>query len=253
MSPCRLPSSEGVTVFGIWPDGIAWIGIVLIIGARLYTLWRETRDKNMRPDAVIFDIGNVLIEWNPERFYDSRLGAGRRRELFAAVDLHGMNERIDGGALFRETIYETAARHPEWEAEVRWWHDHWIDMASPRIEASIALITALQARDVPVFALTNFGVHSFAYAQTQYDFLGWFDRAYVSGQMGVTKPDPAIYAMVEADCGIDPARLIFTDDKAENIEVAASRGWQTHQFAGWKGWAARLVESGLLTNSEAGL
>ncbi len=207
----------------------------------------------MQVNAVIFDIGNVLIEWNPERFYDSRLGAERRKALFAAVDLIGMNDRIDGGALFRETVYDLAQAHPEWETEVRWWHDHWIDMASPRIEQSIALIPALQARGVPVFTLTNFGIHSFAYAQTQYDFLTWFDRFYVSGQMGVMKPDPAIFAMAEADCGLDPATLLFTDDKANNIAAAAARGWQTHHFTDWQGWAARLVQAGLLTEAEAGL
>jgi 2-haloacid dehalogenase len=207
----------------------------------------------LQPKAVIFDIGNVLIEWNPERFYDARLGEAGRRALFAEVDLHAMNDRVDAGGLFRETIYETAAANPKWETEVRWWYDHWIDMASPRIEGSIALIRVLQARGIPVFALTNFGIHSFAYAQTQYDFLSWFDHAYVSGHMGVIKPDPAIYAMVEADCGIAPGALLFTDDKPDNIAVAAGRGWQTHLFTGWQGWAARLVAEDLLTAGEAGL
>lgn len=207
----------------------------------------------LQPQAVIFDIGNVLIEWNPERFYDSRLGVDKRRAMFAAVDLHAMNDRIDAGALFRETIYETAAAHPEWETEVRWWFDHWIDMASPRIEHSIALLRALRAKGVPVFALTNFGIHSFAFAQTQYDFLSEFDRAYVSGHMGVIKPDPQIFAMVEQDCGLAPDRLIFADDRQDNIAAAAARGWRVHQFSTPTGWARRLVDEGLLTEQEAGL
>ncbi len=207
----------------------------------------------LQPQAVIFDIGNVLIEWNPERFYDSRLGEDKRRAMFAVVDLHAMNDRIDAGALFRETIYETAAAHPEWETEVRWWFDHWIDMASPRIEHSIALLRALRAKGVPVFALTNFGIHSFAFAQTQYDFLSEFDRAYVSGHMGVIKPDPQIFAMVEQDCGLAPDRLIFADDRQDNIAAAAARGWRVHQFSTPTGWARRLVDEGLLTEQEAGL
>lgn len=207
----------------------------------------------MRPEAVIFDIGNVLIEWNPERFYDGRIGPARRAALFAAVDLHRMNDLIDGGALFRETIYGWADGHPDWGDEIRMWYDHWIDMASPRIEPSIALLRSLRAKGVPVFALTNFGIHSFAYAQTQYDFLGEFDRAYVSGHMGVTKPDPAIYQMVEQDCGIAPERLIFADDRAENIAVARARGWQGHLFTGTEGWARALVTAGLLSEGEAGL
>ena len=164
-----------------------------------------------------------------------------------------MNDAIDAGGLFRETIYDWADRHPDWSAEIRMWHDNWIDMASPRIEGSIALLRALRLRGVPVFALTNFGIHSFAYAQTQYDFLSEFDRAYVSGQMGVIKPDPRIYELVEADCGLAPARLLFTDDRADNIAAAQARGWQTHPFQGWQGWAQRLVAEDLLTEKEAGL
>jgi 2-haloacid dehalogenase len=207
----------------------------------------------LQPKAVIFDIGNVLIGWNPERFYDATIGPDRRRALFAAVDLHAMNDLVDQGALFRETIYDWAGRHPAWAPEIRLWHDRWIDMASPRIEGSIALLRALRRKGVPVFALTNFGIHSFAYALTQYDFLSEFDHAYVSGHMGVIKPDPAIYAMVEDNCRIPPAALIFTDDKRENIAVADARGWQTHLFTGWQPWARRLVTEGLLTEQEAGL
>lgn len=207
----------------------------------------------MRPEAVIFDIGNVLTTWDPEGFYDREIGPARRAQLFAAVDLHGMNLGIDAGALFRETIYDWADRYPAWAPEIRMWYDRWIDLASPRIDGSIALLRALRAKGVPVFALTNFGSYSYEEARVRLEFLNEFDREYVSGRMGVIKPDPQIYAMVEADCGIAPDRLLFTDDKLENIEAAAARGWQVHPFTGWQAWAARLVEAGLLTTKEAGL
>ena len=207
----------------------------------------------MRPEAVIFDIGNVLTRWQPEAFYDRVLGEERRRALFAEVDLHGMNEIVDAGGLFRETIYDWADQHPGWAPEIRMWYDRWIELASPRIEGSIALLRALRAKGVPVFALTNFGSYSYDEARTKLDFLSEFDREYVSGRMGVAKPDPRIYQMVEADCGLSPDRLLFTDDKADNITAAARRGWRTHQFETWQGWARRLVAEGLLTETEAGL
>ncbi len=207
----------------------------------------------MTPQAVIYDIGNVLIEWNPERFYDIRIGEDARKRMFAETDPHAMNEVIDAGGLFRETIYDWAARHPAWETELRWWYDHWIDMAAPRIEWSITLLRALRAKGVPVFALSNFGIHSFAFALTQYDILHEFDRPYISGRMGVTKPDPRIYQMVEDDCGLPPGALLFVDDRADNINAAAARGWRTHQFDGPAGWAQKLVAEGLLTTAEAGL
>lgn len=207
----------------------------------------------MQPEAVIFDIGNVLTQWQPEAFYDRVIGEDRRRALFGAVDLHGMNALVDNGALFRETIYDWADRHPAWAPEIRMWYDRWIELASPRIEGSILLLRALRRRGVPVFALTNFGSYSYEEARDKLDFLGEFDREYVSGRMFVSKPDPEIFRRVEEDCGITPDRLIFTDDKAENITAAARRGWRTHQFESWQGWAERLVAEGLLSRAEAGL
>jgi 2-haloacid dehalogenase len=201
--------------------------------------------------AVVFDIGNVLIEWNPERFFDALLGPAARREMFASVDLHAMNEAIDMGAPFRETIYAEADRHPRWRAAIRRWHDDWIEMASPAIPHSVRLLRALRRAGVPVFALTNFGVDSFAYARTQYDFLNEFDRFWVSGQIGVMKPDPQIYAHAEADCGLPPASLLFTDDRPENIAAASARGWHTHHFTGPGPWAARLVAERLLDERDA--
>ena len=196
--------------------------------------------------AVVLDIGNVLIEWQPERFYDREIGEARRREMFAAIDLHAMNDRVDLGEPFRDVIYETAEAYPAFRDEIRMWHDRWIELAQPVIVHSVILMERLQSRGVPVFALSNFGVESFAYAQTQYDFLHNFDRPYISGHLRMAKPDPAIFAHVEETSGIAPENLLFTDDRADNIAAARARGWSTHLFDGPDNWAARLIEDGLL-------
>jgi 2-haloacid dehalogenase len=201
--------------------------------------------------AVIFDIGNVLIEWQPERFYDSVIGADRRRAMFAEIDLHGINDVVDRGGNFRDTIYAAAEANPTWRDEVLMWHDRWIEMAAPAIDQSVRLLRALRTVDVPVFALTNFGIQTFEVAEPVYPFLGEFDRRYISGHMGVIKPEAQIYEMVEADCGFDPATLLFTDDRIDNIDIATDRGWQTHLFEGSQGWADRLVAAGLLTSEAA--
>ena len=116
-----------------------------------------------------------------------------------------------------------------------------------------AAVAELRAKGIPVFALTNFGDTTFEIALKAYPFLQDFDRAFVSARMRLIKPDPAIYAAVEQATGIAPDRLLFTDDRPENIDAAAARGWGTHLFTGWQGWAARLVDEGLLTAKEAGL
>ncbi len=201
--------------------------------------------------AVVFDIGNVLIEWQPERFYDRVIGAERRRAMFDAVDLHAMNDRVDRGEHFRDTVMAMAAATPDWSPEIEMWHDRWIEMATPTIDRSVRLLRALRGAGVPVFALSNFGVQSFDLAVTHYPFLEEFDQRFISGHLRVTKPDAGIYAAVEAETGVVPAALLFTDDREENIEAAAARGWRTHHFTGPDGLADRLVIEGLLSEEQA--
>lgn len=203
------------------------------------------------PEAVVFDIGNVLIEWQPERFFDRLMTAQERLRMFEGIDLHGMNDAIDRGGVFRDTVYDLASRHPEWEPMIRLWHDRWLDIATPEIPHSVRLLRALRAKGVPVFALTNFGVETFELARGVYPFLDEFDRRYVSGELKVIKPDARIYEIVEQDSGVAPGGLLFTDDRPDNIAAARSRGWRTHLFEGPGGWADRLVAEGLLTEEEA--
>jgi 2-haloacid dehalogenase len=202
-------------------------------------------------DLVIFDIGNVLIEWQPERWYDARVGRARREAMFAAVDLHGMNDRIDRGGDFRAIVEETAAAYPEFRDEIRMWHDNWIELASPAIDHSVRLLRALRAQGVPVQTLTNFGIGTFEIAERHYDFLSEFDMRHISGQLGTIKPDAEIYEIVEGSCGAAPETILFADDRVDNIAVARDRGWQTHLFDGPEGWANRLVAEGLLRAGDA--
>lgn len=200
----------------------------------------------MTVDAVIFDIGNVLIEWQPERFYDRTIGEDRRKAFFAAIDLHGMNDRVDRGETFVDVVRETAEAHRDWADEIMMWHDRWVDMAAPAIDRSVSILRALRRADVPVFALSNFGIQTFEIGVEHYPFLEEFDRKYISGYMGTAKPDALIYQMVEDDCGVSPTGLLFVDDREENLVAARARGWQTHLFEGPQGWEDRLIADGLI-------
>jgi 2-haloacid dehalogenase len=205
----------------------------------------------MKISAVVFDIGNVLIRWEPEVYYDATIGVDRRRDMFAQVDLHGLQERIDAGEDFKNTFYQAAEDYPDWRSEIRQWVDNWNEVAQPELPHSVSLLRALRAKGVTVFALTNFGVGSFALSEQQYPFLLEFDKRYVSGAMKVSKPNPKIYRLMEEDCGVPAHELLFADDRVDNIETAKSRGWQTHLFEHPQGWADRLVAEGLLTPEEA--
>jgi 2-haloacid dehalogenase len=202
-------------------------------------------------DAVIFDIGNVLIRWNPEAYYDAVISPDRRRAFFDEVPLHAEHHKVDEGTALRDVVYPLADRFPHWGDEIRMWHDNWNDLAAPDIPHSVRLLRALKTQGTPVFALTNFGHDNYPRSQEAYPFLTLFDREYVSGRLKMVKPDAAIYAHVEQDCGIAPERLLFADDRPENIDAAAARGWQTHLFEHPQGWADRLVAEGLLSPEDA--
>lgn len=201
----------------------------------------------MKPDVMVFDIGRVLIGWDPEGFFDCQIGRTARERLFAEVDLHGMNLRIDEGHGFAAPVAELAARHPEWAAEIRLWHDRWSDMVPGAIPRSVALMRALKRRGVPVLALTNFGRETLVIAQARFAFLNEFDQMFVSAELGLLKPDSAIYAALETGSGYAPERLFFTDDRPENCAAAAARGWHTHLFEEPEGLEAALLAHGLLT------
>ncbi len=205
----------------------------------------------MQVEAVVFDIGNVLIGWQPERYFDTRIGPARRRALFDAVDLHGMMQRIDEGGVFGDVVEETAMAYPDWSDEIRCFRDRWNDLAGPEIAHSVRLLRALRSKGMPCFALSNFGRENFPLSEVEFPFLTEFDRRYISGVMKLAKPNPAIYAEVETDSGLHPGALLFADDRRDNIEAAAARGWQTHLFTSPDCFAADLVARGLLGPDEA--
>lgn len=205
----------------------------------------------MTVKAVVFDIGRVLIHWEPEAFYHAQIGADRSKALFEEVPLHEANLKVDRGAPFRETIYDLAQAHPKWATEIRWWHDRWLAMASPDIPHCARLLRALRAKGIPVFALSNFGIETFEIALKKYPVLNEFDQAYISGHLKCIKPDPEIYTHLEQGSGLSGDQLIFADDRPENIAAAAARGWKTHVFTTPDLWANCLVNEGLLSRSEA--
>ncbi|MCY4305832.1 MAG: HAD family phosphatase [Aestuariivita sp.] len=205
----------------------------------------------MPQKVIVLDIGNVLIEWQPERFYDQAIGIDQRKKLFSQVDLHAMNDKIDSGQDFKQTVYKTARDYPKWQSEIQMWHDCWLDIAGPAIEHSVRLMKALQAKQIPIFSLTNFGIQPYQLAVQRYSFLQDFNQNYISGYLRITKPNAHIYQILEKDSGTQPNSLLYTDDRQENVDMANSRGWLTHLFDGPQGWGDRLVKERLLTPEEA--
>ena len=205
----------------------------------------------MAVDLVVFDIGRVLLEWDPEGYYDKAMGHVARVRLFHEVPLHEMNLAIDRGAPWHKTVEETAWKYGRWHKDVLSWRDNWDKIAGPLIPESVSLLRALRSKGMPVWALTNFGRETLEHAQTLWPALTEFDGMIVSAHLGVLKPEAGIYEALERETGVPPGRILFTDDKAENIRAAKARGWQTHLFDGPAALRQRFVEEGLLSPAEA--
>lgn len=203
------------------------------------------------PSAVVFDIGNVLVAWDPAFVYDPLLpDPAARKAFFERTGLHEMNLDIDRGAPFRETVEARAAAHPEDAALIRAWHDRWPEMFRPAIDGSFHLLRILKSRGVPVHALSNFGAETFELACTVYPALTGFDIPVISAHEGTIKPEPRIYEILEARSGLSGPEIFFTDDRPENIAAARARGWQAHLFRNPEALALELVELGLIEPHE---
>ncbi|WP_118138301.1 HAD family hydrolase [Oceanicella sp. SM1341] len=206
-----------------------------------------------QPRAVVFDIGNVLVNWDPDRVYSQLLpDPAERRAFFARTGVEEMNLDVDRGAPFREHIYAHAERHPEDGELIRAWHDRWPEMFQPAIEGSVSLLRLLRLKGVPVHALSNFGAGSFDLACTLYPVLLEFDIPVISGRERAIKPEPRIYEILEERTGLAGADIFFTDDRTDNIAAARKRGWQGHLFRNPDALALQLVELGLIAPHELG-
>ncbi|MFT6773523.1 MAG: 2-haloacid dehalogenase [Paracoccaceae bacterium] len=198
------------------------------------------------PRAVIFDVGNVLVGWRPERVYEDLIpDPAIRAALFARVDFDAMNLRGDRDGRLADEVAALAARHPDDAPAIIAWHDRWAEMFSPPIPQSFALLATLKAAGVRVVALTNFAADTWDRAGDIYPALTTFDDAIVSGREGTVKPERRIYEILERRTGLSGADLFFTDDRADNIAAAAARGWRTHMFEGPDGLATALRAEGL--------
>lgn len=196
--------------------------------------------------AVVWDIGNVIGYWEPERYYDARFGQERRERFFAETNIEGVNEKLDLGAPAKETLARHADLHPEFAEEIRLWFDDWAEMFARPVLGSSDVFAEVKASGVRVLALSNFWAETFVIAKDLHPVLTQFDEEYVSAHLGLIKPDPGIYEALEAGSGLSGEALLFADDKPENIAAAEARGWKGHVFDGADGWRARLVAEGVL-------
>lgn len=180
---------------------------------------------------VIFDLGGVLIDWDPRRLYRQLEPDEEVVEWFLThVCDAAWNEQQDAGRSFAEAVAERVARHPEHEAWIRLYYDRWEDMLGGPIDGTVAILAELRERGVPLFALTNWSAETFPRARELYPFLGWFDGIVVSGEVRLIKPHPEIYNHLLAEHGLRADESVFIDDRAANVETARRLGFHGITF-----------------------
>lgn len=201
----------------------------------------------MPVDAVLFDLGGVLIDWNPRHLYRQYFDdVATMEDFLERVCAPSWNHEIDAGRSVDEAVAERQALFPEHAWLIALWRDGWPRMLGGAIEETVALLRALRERAVPLYALTNWSAETFPIARERFGFLDWFAHIVVSGEVGLAKPDPAIFALASRHTCAAPERTLFIDDSPVNVAAARSLGFQVHRFTSTDALERDIVARGLL-------
>jgi 2-haloacid dehalogenase len=201
----------------------------------------------MATDAVVFDLGGVLIDWDPRLLYRKLLAdEAAVEEFLATVCTPEWNAEQDRGRPFAEAVAELVERHPAHAAAITAYHERWTEMLGGEIPGTVAVLAELRAAGVPLYALSNWSAETFRLTRGRFPFLEWFDGLVVSGEEGVTKPDRRVFELLIERFGLVPAATLFVDDSAINVTAARDLGLDAVRFRDAAGLRRDLTARGLL-------
>lgn len=197
--------------------------------------------------GVVFDIGNVIVRWDPARLYKTYFSDPAECERFLAeVCTMAWHTEHDRGVSMAQNAIPLITQYPQYREAIEAWNTRWDDMFDGCIAQTLAAIEALHAAGVPLFALTNLPSEKAAGVFAMSPSFGRFTDIIVSGDEGLVKPDPQIYALTCRRCGLEPSQLFFIDDNLANIEAARALGFATHRFTDPEALWPDLQAHGLL-------
>ena len=198
-------------------------------------------------DTVVFDLGGVLIDWDPKYLYRKIFADETEMENFlATITTNEWHMEQDRGRTMEEATASLISRHPEYAREIEAFYGRWDEMFGGPIEGSVEILRELRERGFPLYALTNFSAETFPLAREWYGFLSWFDEVVVSGEEGMIKPDKEIYGVLIERTGLDPATTVFVDDSPPNVAAARELGFTAVRFQTPSELRDELVDLGLL-------
>jgi 2-haloacid dehalogenase len=185
-----------------------------------------------KPDAVVFDLGGVLIDWNPRYLYRTLFGGdtAAMEHFLTHVCSPAWNHQQDAGRSFAEGCAELVREFPDARPLIEAWRERFDETLGGPIAGTVEILSALRERGVPLYALSNWWAETFPIARARFDFLGWFDGIVISGEFGAAKPDPRIFAHLLETYGLPADATVFIDDVPANVAAAAAAGMQPILF-----------------------
>jgi 2-haloacid dehalogenase len=198
--------------------------------------------------AVIFDLGGVLIDWNPRYLYRKLFdGDDEAMERFLAeITSPAWNAEQDAGRTWREAVETLGAIHPDHRDLIAAYDERWEETLGGPIEGTVEILAELRRAGVRLAALSNWSAEKFPLARPRYPFLEWFETIVISGEIGVSKPDPRIFRHLLEMTGLPAERCVFVDDSAANVRAAADLGMTAIRFEDPETLRVDLGDLGLL-------
>jgi 2-haloacid dehalogenase len=182
--------------------------------------------------AIIFDFGNVLLEWNPRNVYqrffpDDPEGL---EHFLKEVNFADWNLEQDKGRPFTEGVAILSRQFPHHAHLIQAYHDHWVESVGGSIAGTVRLLKQLKQAGYSLYGLSNWSAETFPYARRKYDFFDLLDDIVISGEVGYVKPEPEIYQIMLEKIGRPAHECLFIDDSLTNISRAQEMGIQTIHF-----------------------
>jgi 2-haloacid dehalogenase len=202
-------------------------------------------------NTIIFDLGGVLLDWNPIYVYDDNyFGSQEKRDFFfSKVCNSNWNEEQDAGRPISEGTEERIKQFPEWEQPIRDFYGRWTEMLRGPIPETVSILQKLKrSGQYKLYALTNWQAELFQIALVRYSFLYWFDGRLVSGVEKTRKPFPAFYELLLSRFNIDRSKAIFIDDNLRNTAAAEAIGIKSIHFQSPAQLALTLKQLGIGIN-----
>lgn len=184
-------------------------------------------------NTVIFDLGGVLIDWNPRYVYRTIFKTEKEIDwFFENICTPDWNEQQDAGYPIAKATEELVKKHPDWEKEIRAYYGRWVEMLGGAIYETVDIFRRLkQNPDLKFYALTNWSAETFPVALERFDFLHWFDGRVVSGEEKIRKPFPEFYQLLLNRYNVNPANAIFIDDSLRNVKAGEALGIRGIHFS----------------------